>query len=596
MILRICPLNRYPAMVINTKQTPSLASWRGSRQHSDGLESEAIRNPLRPCGFIACLLLLIAPTGAAPGGMWDPLPMTVHEWGVNTFDWDVDHPLVQELPEFLYTDKKPGELIAKPETPVRNLPADSGVRTKPILYFYTPGKFSFENPPQVAAEMRFAFGHANAWWPQVNQYRTAEMTQAAAPPDWNAWKQKALAEYEQRVKGRGSDPDSVSRWNAKLAAYKKLEGPAQVAWLANRLRWYAAPEFPVDQRMQLVWDRLTLHASVPEGQSLPGQPLPADHWVKVAREVDAAYVSNGKQTERYLFYEGKTCEQPAIAMLPPGAAGPTWATWGEAQSSEVAIVNVGDYPIYDVMAIYRDRQRGVLWTGYVPMLPALPAERRQVDQVMALRVPDFDRPDNDDNIKLNAATFEQRTRGRLLENLTAGYHYDYGGVTMRDPADPQPPTTMHQLFKKEAVALEKIWHDDFFASEGLTVLYRESPAYLDEAMPLNIYTSMFWYIKLSRCGLVLNRNLPIDKVKEVHRALRHFESAQYNPTSEQELAVHVKLLKENRLLTMGMAKHLFRNSVGNVDWQRTQMLEKVKALWDSSLPSAADFRRIPNPF
>jgi hypothetical protein len=67
---------------------------------------------------------------------WDARPIDVHEWGVNTFDWNDDQPLQQELPDYFYADKKPGKTMAPPERRVRDLPADSGIRTKPILYFY----------------------------------------------------------------------------------------------------------------------------------------------------------------------------------------------------------------------------------------------------------------------------------------------------------------------------------------------------------------------------------------------------------------------------------------------------------------------------
>lgn len=535
----------------------------------------------RPCRLACLLIFAVCSATALSAGNWHSLPMTVHEWGVNAFDWNADDRLVQELPDYLYTDKKPGTPIAKPEKRVRDLPADSGVRYKPILYFYTPEKYNIEKPPQVAVEMRFAFGHANAWWPQVNQYRTEEMTRRVEAPDWNAWKQQALKKYERWVKANPNRPAAVERWESELAIYNQLAERAQIAWLSNRLRSRGTPDYPEDGRMQLIWDKLTLHNAVPEGQSLPGENLADDHWVKVAREVDAAYVSNGGEAERYLFYEGKTREQPAIAIL-PSRSGMKWLNWlaPSGDDREVAVVNVSEYAIYDVVAVYRDRDKGIRWTSYMPMLPALPRDQPKVDQVTALRVPDFDQPTADDEIKLNPESFDRRTRGRLIENLTAGYHYDYGDVTMRDPADPQPPTKMHQLFKKEAVALEKIWHDDFFESEGLTVLYRESPAYLDEAMPLNIYTSMYWYVKLSRCGLVLNRNIPIDKVNEVHMALRQFESAQYNKTSEEKLASYVEVLKKNRFLTLGMTRYRYRKDGGDFRDYRSAVRKKVEALFD----------------
>jgi len=72
---------------------------------------------------------------------------------------------------------------------VSDLPADSGVRTKPILYFYPAkpfGRGTSNTQAKVGIEMRFADGYANAWWPQVNRYRTKEESQKASAPDWEA--------------------------------------------------------------------------------------------------------------------------------------------------------------------------------------------------------------------------------------------------------------------------------------------------------------------------------------------------------------------------------------------------------------------------
>lgn len=44
--------------------------------------------------------------------------------------------------------------------------------------------------------------------------------------------------------------------------------------------------------------------------------------------------------------------------------------------------------------------------------------------------------------------------------------------------------------------MEAIWHADFFDADGLTILYREDSVYLDQAMPLNIYTDMYHYLTL----------------------------------------------------------------------------------------------------
>ena len=114
------------------------------------------------------------------------------------------------------------------------------------------------------------------------------------------------------------------------------------------------------------------------------------------------------------------------------------------------------------------------------------------------------------------------------------------------------------------------------------MIYRESPAYLDEAMPLNIFTSMFWYVKLSRCGLVLNRNLPIDEVYDVDVALRQYESTQGGTDmGEDELAKLEGTLKKNRFLTLGMAQHrLGRTHASGWYRQTGSLLKKIEALFE----------------
>lgn len=517
---------------------------------------------------------------------WDASPLTVHEWGVNTFDWNKGDRLQQDLPKFLYTDLRPGEVAPRPKNRVRDLPADSGMRTKPILYFY-PGaaapRIRAAVAPVVGVEMRFAQGYANAWWPQVQRYRTEEQSSQAGPPNWTDWKEKVLKNYKAQFMSNNKDGKAQERWEAELANYKKVVGEQrQIKWLAIRMRWLQKEPFPEDERMQLVWEKLAVTAEIPDGLSLLGKDLPDDHWLKVAREVDAGYVSNGKEAERYVFYEGKTREVPAIALLPANGMFNrlSFSRGGKELPKDVAVVNVGKYPIYDVIAVYRDSKKGIRWTGHVSMLPALPDRRdyTQGEAVTALRIPDFSQAREGTNFKMGQEEFDRRTRTRLLEELTAGFQFHSGDVMMRDPADPQPPTRQHQLYMKEAVALEKIWHKDFFEGEGLTVLYRESPAYLDEAMPLNIFTSMYWYVKLSRCGLVLNRNLPMDQVYANSQALERFQIAQFNQTKKDELERIHTALKKNRFLTMGQGRFLF-DRPGNSDWHQP-IFKALKGLFE----------------
>ena len=516
---------------------------------------------------ILSFALVGAMTGAAFGN-WDAAPIDVHEWGVNTFDWDPDEALVQELPDYFYTHNRPGEMIAAPGQRVRDLPADSGIRTKPLLYFYVPERIGRgATEAQVGIEMRFAEGYANAWWPQVTRYRTEEESLQAGPPDIEAWKAKAMEDRRKSLLENNEDGKARERMEEDLAVYHALNNEEQIQRLLGIRAWELGASFPEDQRMQLAWEHLTLHSELPENLALPGADLKDDHWVKIARDVDAAYVSNGKEVERYVFYEGKTSEEPAIALLPAdgGTRRSPFGNWRGGERKEVSIVNVGKHPIYDVIAVYRNREKGILWTGYLPVMDP---------RVVALRVPDFEKPREEDELKISAEEFRRRTTDRLVENLTAGTPIVSGNVMMRDPARAQGPTQRHQLFQKEARGMERIWHDDFFQAEGLTVIYRESPAYLDEAMPLNIFTSMYWYIRLTRCGLVLNRNLPLEEVHESEKALWDFQLAGWNEHLQDNLKTAVPQLKKNRLLTFGQARFHLPDTEGG----KQSQLEEIRKL------------------
>lgn len=522
--------------------------------------------PLR-LRFGLSIAVCVAFTGSSHAN-WDAAPIDVHEWGVNTFDWNNEKPLIQDLPDYLYTDKKPGESFPSPKTRVRDLPPDGGMRTKPILYFY-PSERHGRGPSlaRVGIEMRFAYGFANAWWPQVNRYRTEEISQKAKAPDWESWKTRALKERKNRFLENNKDGKAATRWRKELEEYRELSSADQIQRLAQRFPWKRGSKFPEDARMQLAWEELTLHPKAPENQVLPGKDLKDDHWAKIAREVDAAYVSNGTETERYVFYEGKTNEESAIALLPAngGLRHTKYGIQRDEEREEVSLVNVGKHSIYDVIAIYRDRKKGILWTGYLPVMPP---------QVVALRIPDFKNPRKEDHLKLTPETFRRQTTERLIENLTTGTPIVSGNILMRDPADPQGPTQRHQLFRKEALGLEKIWHDDFFESDGFTVVYRESPEYLDEAMPLNIFTSMYWHIRLSRCGLVLNRNIPLEEVHKTEQALYRYQIADWNPQHKNDLTTVIPQLKKNRLLTLGQARFYIPPASGTEQAQ----LKKIRKL------------------
>ena len=320
--------------------------------------------------------------------------------------------------------------LGQPAQRTRDLPPDSGVRVKPILYFY-PSSAWGRGQPVLDVEARFAFGFAAAWYPQASVYRTPEEVADAEPIDWSAW--------ESRVNALGRRP--------------RLAEPV-----------------PEDPRFELVWNGLKLTESVPDGLVLPGGDLPDDHWWQVARDVPgAAYVSNGQEVERFLFYEGKTRERPAVAVL-------TGDGWGQRDGSRF-IVNVSDDTIYDVLVIYRDAQ-GRRWVGYRAVMEPVATKgegEQRAESPQCINMPDFALLADD--AWLDDDAFTRLTHGRLENAMVEGDTLPpLRGVMMRDPADPQSATTSHQLFPSEAAGLLTIWHDDFFEADGLTILYRESPA------------------------------------------------------------------------------------------------------------------------
>jgi len=486
---------------------------------------------------VMAVAVAVVTNGVALAKSWAARPIIVHEWGVNVYDWATGAPRAEKLPKFIHTNQKPGRPVPAPPARVKDMPPDSGIRRKPILYFYPPTN----TPVSVGVEVRFAHGYAKAWWPQANVYRTPQQVARAKPVDWAAW--------------------------------RKQHGH----WQRSGVK------VPDDERFELAWYNLTLTKNRPKDPTQGGKHLADDHWVKVARQVDAHYVSNGKQAEQYLFYEGATTRTPCIAVLPvPGA-------------KRHHVVNVGDEPIHDVLVIFRGANKSKRWTRYLPVLQPVPQADpkalqwgHDVPQVMALSIPDFN--------TLPAAewddeeTFLQRTKWLLLKVLTAGEHRAqrwYRG--MRDPADPQPPTKMHMLYWKEAAALEKIWRKDFFRSDGLTIIYRESPAQLDKAMPLRIYTNMSYYVMLSRCGLVLNQGVPYQGAAGAAEAVRMY-AYEKDPAKRK---AHLNVCLASRFLAVGAARYALRQEqypdqsrlkklIGLLGGQVAEApsAAQAKALWD----------------
>jgi len=134
-------------------------------------------------------------------------------------------------------------------------------------------------------------------------------------------------------------------------------------------------------------------------------------------------------------------------------------------------------------------------------------------RAVALRIPDFKNPLESDDLKMSPEVFRKKTTGRMIENLTT---------------------------KATIVS--------------------------------NFFTSMLWYVRLSRCGLVLSRNIPLEEVYETESALYGFQIAEWNDHLKKKLKAAVPRLNKHRLLTLGQAQFYLSHSY----YVRNAQLEKIR--------------------
>ncbi|MFT5682516.1 MAG: hypothetical protein ACI8RZ_003434 [Myxococcota bacterium] len=107
-------------------------------------------------------MLLTLLSLSATARSWCAAPLTVHEWGVQVFSAD-GRPLAgPPLPDWFHTI---ADGPAHDAQPVAELLADSGLRTLPVLQFYSPRHW--ESIP-VALDIGFALGQPIIWYPQVD--------------------------------------------------------------------------------------------------------------------------------------------------------------------------------------------------------------------------------------------------------------------------------------------------------------------------------------------------------------------------------------------------------------------------------------------
>ncbi len=253
------------------------------------------------------VVFLGTPAHALAGPAICAEPVWVHEWGVQSFDFQGRRQSVR-MPTWFHRASPPPTDASLP--PVRHLPADSGTRALPVLHFYTRPANPHPTLP-IGIEVGFTAGNASEWYPQVDGRRSRAATQTQA----------ARASH-----ARIGDVRALRRQPA-----------------------------PRDPTYQLFWDRLEL---TPLPQHTPHPATEA--WVRTARTFGAMWANGAQESERFVFYEADTTERSALVV----ERGPTW----QPNRRHLLIRNRSSHPVHDVFLTHVDRTGA--FTLFVPTIPA----------------------------------------------------------------------------------------------------------------------------------------------------------------------------------------------------------------------------------
>jgi len=256
------------------------------------------------------VLPLLLLTMAAQAKSWCASPLTAHEWGVAVLRTDGVQPEGVALPSWLHREALP---IAPAERPVRHRDVDSGVRTLPVVQFYSPARWGDSVP--VGLEVGFRQGEASLWFPQVDRRVPASIARGPAA-EW-ARQDLLLRRAARPPFGRGP-----------------------------------YPPLPSDPTRQLHWDALFLSQKA----SPPSHPAEVP-WVDALRQMPGAlWVHGMEETERFVFYEADTEESPAVLLERGASWSPTHPHY--------QLRNGSDWPVHDVLVV----ADGQAWRA--PSIPA----------------------------------------------------------------------------------------------------------------------------------------------------------------------------------------------------------------------------------
>lgn len=247
---------------------------------------------------------------------------------------------------------------------------------------------------------------------------------------------------------------------------------------------------PAVRASQLEWPNLTLSSTPRHTRATTNVA-----WVNELRRIDeAAWVNNSVESERFVFYEGRTSETAALQLT----RGPTYTN----ARRQFVLRNTTPHPVHNVFFVLNERG-----ATFVTSFPAVPAGASTTFVV------------EDHVIGGSANARSTNVQAQIRATLVDPAHLDVPPATfdpsnctmMRDPAVPVTASTGHALFAAEADTLMRAWGARFADAAGATILYREDAALLDAEMPLSVYTDMYHFVTLHRASLALIENVQLPR-------------------------------------------------------------------------------------
>ena len=363
---------------------------------------------------------------------WCARPLVVDEWGVQVFDarGAATGPPVA-MPGFFHSTAGTASAAS---ARVSDLPPDGGERDLPILHITARDN---DDRIPLAIGVGFTAGAATLWYPQVDALRP-EL--AANSPAANAIRAGLVA-------ARG-----------QLTTFG------------------ARPRLPDDPTRQLEWRSLLLTRAplrAPQASDIA--------WVHKARSLaKTLWVNGANETERFVFFEGKTRERVALRLERGSRYSSTFRHY--------VLTNASSFAVHDVFVVHREGDAVFVFNA-----PAIPAGATAGFVLEEHRVV--------------AAEREARTTTALRHQLAVTRVEETKCEMGRDPAIPVERASGHALAVDEVDTLLAVWAPAMFGKSGTTIVYREDPAYLDRVMPLSLFTDMYHYIELHRTGLALWQNV-----------------------------------------------------------------------------------------